>query len=211
MLALASASYSAEFGVVIASTLSRSLFADGDHSTRHLSRTPRAEPLPSSFCSAINRAVEDATLLGLGPVTGRCRDVGPWYTRAGQPTVKGVERCRRCGDRRPQSASRKERDRGSLGTDLGCAGGARHRAHHGAGASPQAAPGPSPFGSHVVVFVVVNSFLVAAWAITGTAYFWPAWVLAAWGVGLVLHAWETFVDRPVTEADVEAELRRRRR
>ena len=67
------------------------------------------------------------------------------------------------------------------------------------------------FGSHVVVFVVVNAFLVTAWAITGTGYFWPVWVLAAWGVGLVLHAWETFLHRPVTEADVEAELRRRRR
>ena len=67
------------------------------------------------------------------------------------------------------------------------------------------------FGSHVVVFVVVNAFLVAAWAATGAGYFWPAWVLAAWGVGLVLHAWETFAHRPVTEADVEAELRRQRR
>jgi len=27
----------------------------------------------------------------------------------------------------------------------------------------------------------------------------------------VLHAWETFVHRPVTEADVDAELRRHRR
>lgn len=36
------------------------------------------------------------------------------------------------------------------------------------------------FGSHVVVFVVVNTFLVAAWAITGSGYFWPAWMLAAW-------------------------------
>jgi hypothetical protein len=67
------------------------------------------------------------------------------------------------------------------------------------------------FSSHLVVFIVVNAFLVAAWAITGTGYFWPAWVLAAWGVGLVLHAWETFLHRPVTEADVDAELRRRRR
>ena len=67
------------------------------------------------------------------------------------------------------------------------------------------------FGSHVVVFVVVNAFLVAAWAITGTGYFWPAWVLAAWAVGLVLHAWATFVHRPVTEADVDAQLRRHRR
>jgi hypothetical protein len=67
------------------------------------------------------------------------------------------------------------------------------------------------FSSHVVVFVVVNTFLVAVWAITGAGYFWPAWVLAAWGVGLVLHAWETFVHRPVTEAEVDAELQRHRR
>ena len=67
------------------------------------------------------------------------------------------------------------------------------------------------FGSHLVVFVVVNAFLVAAWAITSGGYFWPAWVLAAWGVGLVLHAWETFVHRPVTEADVDTELTRHRR
>jgi hypothetical protein len=67
------------------------------------------------------------------------------------------------------------------------------------------------FGSHLVVFVVVNAFLIAAWATTGSGYFWPAWVLASWGIGLVLHAWETFVHRPVTEADVDAELRRHHR
>jgi len=67
------------------------------------------------------------------------------------------------------------------------------------------------FGSHVFVFVVVNAFLIAAWAITGSGYFWPAWVLAAWGVGLVLHGWETFMHHPVTEADVDAELQRQHR
>ena len=67
------------------------------------------------------------------------------------------------------------------------------------------------FGSHLFVFVVVNGFLITAWAITGGGYFWPAWVLAAWGVGLVLHGWETFVHRPVTDADVDAELRRQHR
>jgi hypothetical protein len=65
------------------------------------------------------------------------------------------------------------------------------------------------FGSHVVVYFVVNAFLVGAWAITGGGYFWPAWVLAAWGVGLVLHGWETFVHRPVTDADIDKELERR--
>jgi hypothetical protein len=66
------------------------------------------------------------------------------------------------------------------------------------------------FGAHLVAFVVVNSFLVFVWAITGAGYFWPVWVIAAWGIGIVLHAWEVFFRRPVTEADIDAELRRRR-
>ncbi|HET9444080.1 MAG TPA: 2TM domain-containing protein [Acidimicrobiales bacterium] len=66
------------------------------------------------------------------------------------------------------------------------------------------------FGSHLVVYVVVNAFLVFVWALTGAGYFWPAWVLGCWGIGLVLHGWEAFVRRPVTDADVEAELQRQR-
>jgi hypothetical protein len=66
------------------------------------------------------------------------------------------------------------------------------------------------FGSHAVAFVVVNAFLIGAWAITGGGYFWPAWILAAWGVGLVLHGWDTFVRKPITEADIDRELQRQR-
>jgi len=64
------------------------------------------------------------------------------------------------------------------------------------------------FGSHLVAFLVVNASLGLIWALTGAGYFWPAWVLGLWGVGLALHAWEAFVRRPVTDEDVEAELRR---
>jgi hypothetical protein len=67
------------------------------------------------------------------------------------------------------------------------------------------------FASHVVAYIVINAFLVGAWALTGGGYFWPAWVLAAWGAGLVLHAWDAFVRRPIIDADVDAELRRHRR
>jgi len=64
------------------------------------------------------------------------------------------------------------------------------------------------FGTHIVAYVVINAFLVGIWAFTGAGYFWPAWVLGIWGAGLVLHAWDAFVHRPITEADVDAELRR---
>ena len=65
------------------------------------------------------------------------------------------------------------------------------------------------FSSHVVTYIVVNSFFVLIWAVTGGGYFWPVWILGGWGMGLVLHAWDVFVRRPVTDADIEAELRHR--
>ena len=74
----------------------------------------------------------------------------------------------------------------------------------------QRVQGRRDFASHAVAFVVINAFLVGVWAFTGAGYFWPVWVLAGWGAGLVLHAWDTFVRRPITEADIDAEMRRSR-
>jgi len=65
------------------------------------------------------------------------------------------------------------------------------------------------FGSHLLAYVVINAILIVVWATTGAGYFWPGWVLAGWGAVLVLHARETFWRRPITDADVDAEIRRR--
>lgn len=64
------------------------------------------------------------------------------------------------------------------------------------------------FSSHLTSYVVVNAFLIMIWFVTGRGYFWPMWVLGGWGIGLVMHYWEAFRRRPITEADVDAELRR---
>jgi len=63
------------------------------------------------------------------------------------------------------------------------------------------------FWRNLVAYVVVNGFLIGVWAITGAGYFWPVWVLAGWGIGLVLHAWNAFFVRPITEEDIEREMR----
>ena len=63
-------------------------------------------------------------------------------------------------------------------------------------------------GRRVVVYVVVNAILIGIWATSGAGYFWPAWVMLALGVGLVFNAWDVFVRRPVTEADIEREMKR---
>jgi hypothetical protein len=59
----------------------------------------------------------------------------------------------------------------------------------------------------LVAYVVVNAFLVAVWAMTGGGYFWPAWIIAGWGAGMLLGLWD-YLRGPVTEADVDDELRR---
>jgi hypothetical protein len=64
------------------------------------------------------------------------------------------------------------------------------------------------FQGDVVTFVVINAFLVALWAITGRGYFWPAWIMGAWGIGLIMHAWTVYGQRPITEADIEREMER---
>jgi len=66
------------------------------------------------------------------------------------------------------------------------------------------------FTSDVVAYVVINAFLVGVWAVTGFGYFWPGWVLAAWGVFLVLDAWNLYYRKPITEEDIEREQRGRR-
>lgn len=65
------------------------------------------------------------------------------------------------------------------------------------------------FGSHVFVYIVFNTAVVLIWAITGSGYFWPAWLIGVWGVGLVMHGWDAFVRKPVTEDDVDEAMRRR--
>ena len=64
------------------------------------------------------------------------------------------------------------------------------------------------FTANIVAYVVVNAFLILVWFVTGAGYFWPGWVLAAWGIGLALHGWEVYFRRPITEADIQDEMRR---
>ena len=61
---------------------------------------------------------------------------------------------------------------------------------------------------HMVSYVVINAALWAVWAVTGAGYPWPAWVTGAWGIGLLLNAWDVYFRSPITEADVQREMER---
>ncbi len=62
----------------------------------------------------------------------------------------------------------------------------------------------------IVAYVVINAFLVGIWAVAGFGYFWPAWVMAGWGVFLALAVWDVYFRAPISEADVTAEMNRMR-
>ena len=66
------------------------------------------------------------------------------------------------------------------------------------------------FHGDVVAYLVINALFVGIWAVSGFGYFWPGWVLAGWGVLLLLDGWDAYYRRGVTEKDIQRELRRMR-
>lgn len=66
------------------------------------------------------------------------------------------------------------------------------------------------FRVHLLVFALVNAMVVAIWLMTGSGFFWPIFLIAGWGVGLVMHAWDVYMTRPPTEIEVTREMDRLR-
>jgi 2TM domain len=64
------------------------------------------------------------------------------------------------------------------------------------------------FGVHLFVYLVVNSFLIGIWAVTGAGFFWPAFPLFLWGIGLVLNAWDVYWHKPLSEDRISQEMER---
>lgn len=68
------------------------------------------------------------------------------------------------------------------------------------------------FRSHLVVYLLVNAFLWGIWivgGITGEFGFpWPVFVTGGWGLGVLMNAWDTYGQSPITEQEVEAEMQR---
>jgi len=70
------------------------------------------------------------------------------------------------------------------------------------------------FHTHVVVYIVVNGFLWALWAVfsitSGWTFPWPVFPLLGWGIGLALNAWDVYGRREITIADVDREAEKLR-
>jgi hypothetical protein len=67
------------------------------------------------------------------------------------------------------------------------------------------------FAPHLIAYLVVNAFLVGVWAMGDPrGYFWPAWIIGGWGIGIVMHAWAAFFQRPISEDEIRKEMTRGR-
>ncbi len=63
------------------------------------------------------------------------------------------------------------------------------------------------FTADLFAYVVVNTFIVGIWAVTGSGFFWPIFPILAWGMGLIFHAWDVY-QRPPTEEQIRREMDR---
>lgn len=65
------------------------------------------------------------------------------------------------------------------------------------------------FAAHVLVYTLFNGFLVVIWALTSDGgFFWPVFLIAGWGIGLVMNAWDVWRGSEFTEAEVSREIER---
>jgi hypothetical protein len=65
------------------------------------------------------------------------------------------------------------------------------------------------FLGHLLVYVLVNAFVVVIWMITdGHGFFWPVFLIAGWGIGVVMNAWDVYWRPGITEQDIQHEIER---
>jgi hypothetical protein len=66
------------------------------------------------------------------------------------------------------------------------------------------------FKTHLFVYVVVNAAVVAVWALTGSGFFWPAFPMLGWGIGVIFHAHDVYGRSELSEEEIHREMERLR-
>jgi hypothetical protein len=65
------------------------------------------------------------------------------------------------------------------------------------------------FHGHLLVYALVNAFLVVIWAITDLhGFFWPVFPIVGWGVAVILNAWDVYGRRDIGEDQIRHEMDR---
>jgi hypothetical protein len=67
------------------------------------------------------------------------------------------------------------------------------------------------FKQYLGVWAGVSALTTGIWAAAGAGYFWPIWVILGMGIGAFfagLDAYGKSFNNPITEADIDAEVKR---
>ena len=65
------------------------------------------------------------------------------------------------------------------------------------------------FVGHLLVYGLVNTFLIVIWAMTsGDGFFWPIFPMVGWGIAVVLNAWDVYLTPDYDEDDIDREISR---
>jgi hypothetical protein len=63
------------------------------------------------------------------------------------------------------------------------------------------------FRGHVLIYVLVNTFLVVIWAVTNPdGLFWPVFPILGWGIGVVANAYDVYVAEDISEEQIQREI-----
>jgi 2TM domain len=63
------------------------------------------------------------------------------------------------------------------------------------------------FYGHLLVYALVNGFLVAIWAVSDLhGFFWPIFPILGWGVAVVLNAWDAYRTDQFSEEQIQREI-----
>ena len=68
------------------------------------------------------------------------------------------------------------------------------------------------FRGHLLIYTLVNTFLVVIWALTDLhGFFWPVFIIVPWGIGVVMNAWDVYHDDELDEEHIRREMERLQR
>ena len=62
------------------------------------------------------------------------------------------------------------------------------------------------FHVHLAIYLMINTMIVAVWAMTSHGFFWPIFILVGWGVGLVANGWDAYGGDEPTEDQIAREM-----
>jgi hypothetical protein len=63
------------------------------------------------------------------------------------------------------------------------------------------------FRGHLLIYTLVNAFLVVIWAVTSPGgFFWPIFPIVGWGIGVIMNAWDVYFTDDFSEEDIHKEI-----